>query len=164
MDQERADAAAGRPSLPAWTATLPTAVATAVTATDPSLPSLYLPVPALPDRLRTLRARVASWAQATGTHDVRRDDMVLAVNEAATNSIEHAYRSSRGVLTVFAGCDPVDGVARIVIADRGDWREPPADPGFRGRGLSIIRELSPVFELYHDNHGTTVSLGWPYAP
>lgn len=154
MDEECADV-----PLPAWAATLPPPVAKIVRDADLARPHLYLPMPAKPARLRPLRERVSDWAAAIG-HD-RREDIVLAVDEAAANSIEHAYRDSAGLLTVFAGSVPADGKAYIVVSDRGDWRVPPPDPGYRGRGLAIMHDVAPVFDLHHDQRGTTVVLGWP---
>jgi serine/threonine-protein kinase RsbW len=160
MDEQGADVPVARPPLPAWAATLPAPAAKIIYDADLSKPNLYLPMPAAPVRLRTLRAEMSDWAAASGATDDQREDIILAVNEAAANSIEHAYRGRAGLLTVFAGYGSGTGLTHVIVSDYGEWRVPPADPGFRGRGLAIIKEIAPVFELHHDQYGTTVVLGW----
>jgi anti-anti-sigma factor len=49
------------------------------------------------------------------------------------------------------------GVMTLVVRDRGRWRPPPADPGFRGRGLSIVRALMHAVDVDEGADGTTVS-------
>ena len=48
----------------------------------------------------------------------------------------------------------------IVVRDRGDWRPPPVDPGFRGRGLVMIRSMSSWAEIEPGPDGTTVRMRW----
>jgi anti-sigma regulatory factor (Ser/Thr protein kinase) len=90
-------------------------------------------------------------------------DAVIAANEASTNSVEHAYRvgpAERVVLTA-----SVEGAQVIVrVTDTGTWRPPPADPKFRGRGLPIIRSVSDVVDIDHDEAGTTVRMSIRLAP
>jgi anti-anti-sigma factor len=43
------------------------------------------------------------------------------------------------------------------VADEGRWRPPPADPGFRGRGLTLLRELSTSVRLDRRPDGTVVT-------
>ena len=35
----------------------------------------------------------------------------------------------------------VDGVLTVTVRDEGTWRPPDRDPGDRGRGLLIMRQL-----------------------
>jgi anti-sigma regulatory factor (Ser/Thr protein kinase) len=44
-----------------------------------------------PDQLASLRAEVRRWLTPLPFTDEAKDDLVLAVNEAASNSVEHAY-------------------------------------------------------------------------
>jgi len=46
-----------------------------------------------PDQLASLRAEVRRWLTPFPFTDDAEDDLVLAVNEAASNSVEHAYTS-----------------------------------------------------------------------
>ena len=49
---------------------------------------------ATPDQLSDIRSQIASWLRATGIPDDLAGDIVLVVNEACTNSIEHGYRAT----------------------------------------------------------------------
>jgi anti-anti-sigma factor len=51
----------------------------------------------------------------------------------------------------------VDGVLTIVVRDEGSWRPPNRDPGDRGRGLLIMRQLVDRV-LLKGQDGTTVTL------
>jgi hypothetical protein len=53
-----------------------------------------------------------------------------------------------------------DAEIEIVVRDRGEWRPPPADPGFRGRGLVMIRSMSSWAEIEPGPDGTTVRMRW----
>jgi serine/threonine-protein kinase RsbW len=87
-----------------------------------------------------------------------RHDLVLAVNEAASNAIEHAYcrgGAGGGVELVF-WLD--DDHLHIAVVDRGTWREPPPGPRGRGFGLGMMRQLVAGVSIDHDDHGTRVVL------
>jgi len=52
----------------------------------------------------------------------------------------------------------VDGVLTVVVRDQGVWRPPDRDPGDRGRGLLIMRQLVDGVVLEEEARGTTVTL------
>jgi serine/threonine-protein kinase RsbW len=142
-----------------WAGTLPAFAAEAVSQSNVTQPHVYTELNAVPDQVRVARAEVTGWARQVGFPADDVQDVVLAVDEAVTNSVEHAYPGVAGTLTLFAArFNP--GAVRIVISDHGHWRAPPVDPGFRGRGLRMMESLAQVFRLAHTPHGTTVLLGW----
>ena len=51
----------------------------------------------------------------------------------------------------------VDGVLTVTVRDEGTWRPPDRDPGDRGRGLLIMRQLVDGVAL-QEERGTTVTL------
>src|SRR3712207_160424 len=51
----------------------------------------------------------------------------------------------------------VDGLLAVTVRDQGRWRPPDRDPGDRGRGLLIMRQLVDGVVL-QEEHGTTVTL------
>ena len=51
----------------------------------------------------------------------------------------------------------VDGVLTVGVRDEGTWRPPDRDPGDRGRGLLIMRQLVDGM-VVRGEHGTTVTL------
>ena len=83
--------------------------------------------------------------------------VMAAVGEACANAAEHAYRGSEpGPMSVRAHVD-ADGVLTVSVHDDGTWRPPDRDPGDRGRGLLIMRQLVDGVSL-DDRDGTTVTL------
>jgi serine/threonine-protein kinase RsbW len=143
-----------------WAATLPPPAADMVAGADITQPHLYLPLGASADQLATVRRQITDWARDIGVSRERTQDIALAVDEAATNAIEHAYPGRQGTFTLFAACDRRSGAMRVIVSDSGAWRPPPREPGLRGRGLKLMGSLSDLFELCHAPHGTTVMLGW----
>ncbi|MDT5013296.1 MAG: hypothetical protein QOH57_4913, partial [Mycobacterium sp.] len=116
---------------------------------------------ATPDRLAGVRARLDMWLRAAGVQDGLRGDVVLAVGEACTNSIEHAYRDGKhGSVHVEADFEDGsgDGDIRVRVVDFGSWKTPPADPGTRGRGLRLIKALAHSVALSPTTTGTTIEM------
>lgn len=133
-------------------------------------PPLRLTIEPDPQRLAPLRRAVGGWAALCGMGPDGVSDLQLTVGEAVTNAIEHAY------LDVPAderpGVDGVDlelalsadGAVTARVADGGRWRPPPADPGYRGRGIALIRELAQDVDIEPSEAGTTVRFRLPATP
>lgn len=108
------------------------------------------------DRLSQLRRTVAAAASAAGLSGERVADFVLAVNEIASNSVEHGPGS--GQLRLWR--DEQQVVAEI--ADDGRMSVPfpglvaPPPSGARGRGLWLASELADVLQVWSDVEGTVV--------
>lgn len=106
--------------------------------------------------LPTVRRRVAAAGASAGLDDDRVDDLVLAVNELATNSVEHGPGSAR--LRLWAS--PGSVVAEVT--DRGRMNVPfpglvrPPSTGARGRGLWLASELTDVLQVWSDDDGTVI--------
>jgi anti-anti-sigma factor len=115
-------------------------------------------LPADPAQLAGVRRRVAAWAVATGLPEDVIDDLQLALGEALANSVEHAYAARGAGECAFEVARQPDGEVRVLVRDEGAWRPPPADRGFRGRGLELISALAEDVEVTHGpGPGTTVS-------
>lgn len=123
---------------------------------------LHVRVPAVAGRLTGLRHALAEWAERAGLTSEDREALTLASYEAMANSVEHAYAGQLdGVLDLRAVRDRVEGRVVVTVTDFGQWRPPPADPGTRGRGLPLIRGLTPDSAITPSTRGTTVSMSWP---
>jgi PAS domain S-box-containing protein len=98
-------------------------------------------VPARPDRLREIRLAVQGW---TGTAYAAElvDDLQLALGEAVANAVEHAYGPDDDGHVRYRITARTDGGLDVAVDDDGTWRPPPADRGFRGRGIEMIRRLA----------------------
>ncbi len=116
-------------------------------------------VPAEPGRLVGLRKQLTAWLTGLGLDRERREDIVLASNEALVNSAEHAYRDGLdGVIDIHATSNR-DGI-KIVVTDYGNWK--PANPAdtIRGRGLVLIARLADHSDYRYRGDGTTVTMTW----
>jgi anti-anti-sigma factor len=118
---------------------------------------LQLELPAVPSALPGVRRRLGAWLDELGMGEQDRVGVMVAVGEAAANAAEHAYRGTEpGPMRVSAAVDP-DGVLTVTVRDEGRWRPPDRDPGSRGRGLLIMRQLVDGVIL-QEEQGTTVTL------
>lgn len=146
-----------------WAAALPPTARKAVSDVDVAKPCVYVRVPVLTRELPTVRAELRQWAEAADLGVDLVQDIVLAVDEAVANAIEHAYRmpvDEQATVIVF-GCQVrPGGMMYVVVSDHGLWRPPPTQDGFRGRGISLMKALTDRCIVHHDETGTTVLLGW----
>jgi anti-anti-sigma factor len=121
--------------------------------------SLRLDLTAVPQAVPGVRRKLTAWLIALGMGEQDRVGVLVAVGEACANAAEHAYAGTEpGPMSVAAQVD-VDGVLTVTVHDEGTWRPPDRDPGDRGRGLLIMRQLVDGVTLVED-HGTTVTLSF----
>lgn len=112
----------------------------------PAVPADAQAIPILPAGLTSLRAVVARRGARAGLTPQRREDLVLAINELATNSIRHG--GGAGTLTIWETSSAL--VCEVTDAGRIDHplagRELPT-PGQIGRyGLWIVNRLCDLVE------------------
>lgn len=108
--------------------------------------------------LRLVRSLVEEHATAAGLDGKRRRDLVLAINELATNSVLHA--SGCGELRIWTS------ERRLVceIHDRGHITDPlagrlPPHPGaLRGQGLWLVNQLADLVQLRTQPNATTIRI------
>ncbi|OBK86673.1 SpoIIE family protein phosphatase [Mycobacterium sp. 1165178.9] len=109
------------------------------------------------DQLVLIRHRLADWLHARGVMEDQAADIVLVVNEACTNCVEHAYRGfAAGAMLLEVSL--ADGEVRTRITDYGSWKTPAPIPGNGGRGLPLMRVLSDSMELDTTATGTTADI------
>jgi serine/threonine-protein kinase RsbW len=109
------------------------------------------------DSARWLRVRFQQWLRELGAEPAVVDDVALAVYEALANAVEHAYHPQHPdpVMWLQARIDHTHLL--ITVTDHGCWR-PPREPGYRGRGLAMMRCLTTEVHLRPSPQGTTVDL------
>lgn len=111
--------------------------------------------------LAELRRRLRSWGAAE-LAEGDTDDMVIAVDEIATNALEHGQPPAR-----VRGWSTADAVF-VRVDDRGRGGIPPTN-GYarpstharRGRGIWMARHLADVLTTHNGPGGTTVALQFP---
>jgi anti-sigma regulatory factor (Ser/Thr protein kinase) len=93
----------------------------------------------------TLRAAVVDFAQQAGVEDTGR--LALAVSEAMTNVVLHAYRDADepGEMRVVA-CDKPDRLV-VVVRDYGDGMRPRPDSPGLGIGLPLISQMTDDLQI-----------------
>ena len=119
-----------------------------------------LTLPALPERLALVRAIVQRAMELSGCPDALARKLVIAVNEACMNVIQHAYGGwsggqftlaarRRGGQVVFRLTDqaPPADLDRILPRELDDLR-----PG--GLGVHFIREIMDEVQMGHLEGGT----------
>ena len=111
------------------------------------------------DQLVGIRHRLADWLRAADVPDELAADIVLVVNEACTNCVEHAYPGHPSG-TMLLDVELADGEIRARVTDSGSWKTPAANPGNGGRGLVLMRALSDTMELDSTPTGTTVDIAF----
>jgi two-component sensor histidine kinase len=113
---------------------------------------------ALPQAVPALRRMVRRWVADLGLDEETAEAVVLSTDESVTNSVEHAFPGEPGrVWLLLRATD--DGEVLVVVADDGVWR-PPTHPGYRGRGLLLIRALADHVDVDTGPDGTTVGMRW----
>ncbi|MGZ4529877.1 MAG: ATP-binding protein [Mycobacterium sp.] len=143
--------------------------------------SLLPPMDATPARLTCagtadavtaaeLRHALRRWLQeATGAPAEVRDDIILGVNEALANCVEHAYRAHRtvGTMKLQASHDRAARSISVCVSDRGSWHRPspqrPSDPR-RSRGIMLMHALADHCTINARPNGTTVCLDFTTRP
>lgn len=113
---------------------------------------LNLVVPALPWSLRDIRFAVRRWLSAVGAAPRAVADLLVAVGEASTNAVEHAYGPGGGTVSVHLELHMPDVVA--TVRDTGRWRPPRGEN--RGRGTMFMQKCSDDLRIDHGHTGTNV--------
>ena len=119
-----------------------------MTAPASSTPVVRLELPARPEGVGVVRQALAGLADAMALDPAVLADAKMAVTEACTNVVVHAYGERAGSLQVEMLADDVAII--VVVRDRGTGIKPrPArnEPTALGLGLPLIAALSDGFEV-----------------
>ncbi|HZB76867.1 MAG TPA: ATP-binding protein [Solirubrobacteraceae bacterium] len=113
-------------------------------------------LPAAPPSVAAARRLVRRF---TDELDVDVDAVELAVSEAVSNAVVHAYESGDGAVEVQAVAAPYE--LRVVIRDSGRGLAAGGAEGGAGFGLKIIRRLARHVELADTPRGVTLTMTFP---
>jgi serine/threonine-protein kinase RsbW len=111
-------------------------------------PEVRLTMPARAEGVGVVRQALAGMADALAYDAAIVADMKMAVTEACTNVVVHAYDGEEGTLEVEMLAD--DATLTIVVRDWGTGIQPRPqrrDAPALGLGLPLIAALSDSFEL-----------------
>jgi anti-sigma regulatory factor (Ser/Thr protein kinase) len=119
------------------------------------VPNLSLRFPAKPNALAPLRNALRSWLESNGAAEDEVFEILVAVNEACSNAIEHPIGSDGADVGLDA--ELVNGEVSIDVRDHGRWR--PAGPrNDRGRGFDFMQALMEDVDVARSPDGTHVRL------
>jgi serine/threonine-protein kinase RsbW len=132
--------------------------------------------PAHRGELRAMRTALRSWLAPLRLDGSTEDDLILAMNEAASNAVEHAYPPALNDNGSKNGSKngpenrvhimlqhTQSGTVCIEITDHGTWREPGPERNGRGLGIPLMHRLIASVLIQKDGHGTRVLLHHPIA-
>ncbi len=129
--------------------------------TDP----LDVTMPAVASALGDMRAAVRRWMADAGAGPTELTDVLVAVGEATSNVVEHAYGPEGGDMSVRLELREPDLVV-ATVRDSGRWRPPRGTN--RGRGALIIKAAADEVTVDRGPGGTQViihrRLGRPGEP
>jgi anti-sigma regulatory factor (Ser/Thr protein kinase) len=109
--------------------------------------------PAVPESVAAVRATIGEFATQIGAPRSTIDGVKLAISEAATNVVVHAYHEAgeRGEIHVEATREA--GELCVSVADTGPGLRMRRDSPGLGLGLAIINQLADRVELLQGGSG-----------
>lgn len=120
---------------------------------------LALEAPAVPDAIPVLRRQIAAFARRNGADTPLAQDVALAVTEATTNAVKHAYGyAPRGGVAVSVCVE--DDWLELVVGDSGTGFRADSTPGL-GLGLEIIARVSAEMTISQSPAGSEVRMRFP---
>jgi anti-sigma regulatory factor (Ser/Thr protein kinase) len=129
--------------------------------TEPSVP-FELTLAAQPATLSLIRDRLRQWLATHRWPDAEIEDLVLAVSEAASNVVDHAYmQQAQGDIEIAGRVTVESGGVRIVeltVRDHGRWRPVPERSDNRRRGIPLMKAAVADLAIDGTDHGTCVRM------
>ena len=114
--------------------------------------AIHLRIPAKAEYVTLCRLALTGLAQLRAMNAGTLADLKLALTEAVSNSVRHAYRTEDGHVDITYRLHP-DRLA-VEVVDDGEGFDPDAAPAFEdeelsegGLGIAIIRTVADEFEI-----------------
>jgi serine/threonine-protein kinase RsbW len=120
---------------------------------EPVTPDFELTLPARAENVAVVRHAFGGLGDALDVPDHALADVKLAVTEACTNVVVHAYPDGDGPMSVTARL--TDGALTVVVSDEGRGILPRPDSPGLGLGLPLIATLASSLELGTNDHEHT---------
>ena len=130
----------------------------------PASSDVRLTLPARPENVAVIRHVLGAFAESLRLPADLVEDMRLAVTEACTNVVRHAYHEGES--------GPIDVVIRpdgdrldLIVTDKGRGLGPSTDVAGPGLGLPLIAALADSVELQHmPSRGSRVAMSFRCRP
>ena len=117
---------------------------------DPLSSDVRLSLPARAENIAVVRHVIGALLESLGVPERLVEDIRLAVTEACTNVVRHAYVDGPGPVEVIVR-PAEDHALTVIVADRGRGITPGASPSAEGPGLGLplIAALTDGLEIQH---------------
>lgn len=117
-------------------------------------PDMELALPARAENIALIRHAFGALGEALAVDEELLSDVRLAVTEACSNVVVHAYADDApGPLEVLATVE--DGALTVVVRDEGSGIAPHPDSPGLGLGLPLIASLAESVQLGRDERERT---------
>lgn len=118
-----------------------------------------LTMPATPSALHEVRSSFNTWLTDAAVAPLVRSDVVLAVDEAIANCVEHAIPQSHGTSIEFSVIACVGSHELFVtVADNGRWRGSSERNETRGRGIPLMVAMMSNVDIATSTTGTKIQM------
>jgi serine/threonine-protein kinase RsbW len=118
---------------------------------------LHRSMAAVPASVPALRGDIAAFARAAGAAEPLLSAIKLAVSEAVTNAVLHAYVGLRpGLVHVAAWVD--EGSLLVEVSDDGGGMMPRLDSPGLGVGLPFIAETADMLDITSSPEGAQLRM------
>jgi serine/threonine-protein kinase RsbW len=110
-----------------------------------------------------LRRLIVTFAAENGVSKARQEDVALAVSEALSNAVVHAYVGLAAPLSVCARAWIEDGLLKVSICDEGIGMRPRTDSPGLGIGLAFIASLAAELEIHDAQPGVQICMTFAFS-
>jgi anti-sigma regulatory factor (Ser/Thr protein kinase) len=120
---------------------------------------------AVPDAVPLARSALTGFAADVGASQELLDDVRLAVSEALTNAVVHAYRGTGEPGTIGVTAALAVDELWIIISDSGCGLRPRKDSPGLGLGMALMMQVSGDIDVIdRSDGGTQVTLRFALEP
>jgi serine/threonine-protein kinase RsbW len=120
-------------------------------------------LPARPDSIAPLRRAAVRFARDHGANADQRDDVALAVSEALTSSVLHAYVGHAAAGTIELRASRSRCALVIVVCDHGNGLRTRLDSRELGVGLALIERVTDCLEIEQTAPGLLIRMTFALA-
>lgn len=120
---------------------------------DLDAPDITLALPARAENIAVVRHAMGALSEVLPIDEQLLSDISLAVTEACTNVVVHAYPDAEGPMEIRASLS--EDALELVVRDHGHGITPRADSPGLGLGLPLIASLAESVELARDEQDHT---------
>jgi anti-sigma regulatory factor (Ser/Thr protein kinase) len=120
---------------------------------------VHLSLPARAENVAVVRHVMGAFGEVADLPHERMDDVRLAVTEACTNVVRHAYDGPGGIIDVLVR--PTESRLEVMVSDTGRGIGPSVDRSGPGLGLPMIAALADELSIDRSGDaGSTVAMSF----